>query len=106
MFGILANEVSSHHETRFVAVMREASKVQKVTLFGLHVVILADEFGVVQHVELFASGQLSATDCACEAVQVKHFITGLANHVLWRDALSTASTFGTIASENMQTMNY
>jgi len=61
-------------------------------------VVLADELGVVDDVQLFAGGQLFAADAADEAREMVDGPTSAPHQVLRRYALSAASTLGAEAS--------
>lgn len=66
------------------------------------VVLLADEFVVIQHIEFFARAQLLATHHAREAVEVKHLLPSLAHQVARRDTLRTTSTLGAVPPASKQ----
>lgn len=59
------------------------------------VVVLADEFVLVDDVELLARRQLLVTNHAGETVQVKDFAPRFAHQVRRRDALRAPGAFGT-----------
>ena len=49
--------------------------------FAGDVVLLADEFVVIQHIEFLPRTQLLATHHAREAVEMKHFVPSLSHQV-------------------------
>ena len=61
-----------------------------------HVVILADELVVVQHVQLLARGQLLAAHHAGEAVEVVHLVARPPHQVVGGDALAAAPALGAV----------
>lgn len=66
--------------------------------FAQHEIVLADEFVVVQHVQLFAGAQLLAADAARETVEMEHFVARLSHQIRRCDAVAAAAAFGAIAS--------
>lgn len=67
------------------------------------VVFFADEFVVVEDVQLLTRGQLFSTDHAGETVEVEHFVPGLPHQVAGRDALGAAVALGAIPPETHRT---
>lgn len=67
--------------------------------FAEQVVVLADEFVIVEDVELFTSAELLATNAAGETVEVEYFVTGLSDKVRGSDTLTATAAFCAVASE-------
>lgn len=62
------------------------------------VILFANEFRLVQDVELFTGGQLLVAYDAREAVEVKHFASGLPDEVSRGDDLRAASALCAVPS--------
>lgn len=67
---------------QFSWILYHLEQSEMFTLFGLNIVIFANKFTVVENIELFPCRQLSPAHGAGETCQMKHFITGFADHVL------------------------
>lgn len=65
--------------------------------FTQQIIILADEFIVVQHIELFASAELFAADATCKAIEVEYFVARLTYEIGGSDALTAATAFCAVA---------
>lgn len=68
--------------------------------FARQVVLLADEFVVVQDVELLAGAHLLPTHQAGEAIQVENLVPRLPHKVLRIYPLEATAAFGAVSPEN------
>lgn len=74
---------------------------EQVSVFAVvvvQVILFANEFRLVQDVELFTGGKLLVAYDAREAVEVKHFASGLPDEVSRGDDLRAASALCAITS--------
>lgn len=65
------------------------------------VIVLADKFVLVQHVQLLACGWLALADDAGEAGEVKDLAPCTPHQVLWRYTLATSSALSAKPSVNI-----
>lgn len=64
---------------------------------GVDVICFADEFVLVQHVELFPSGELLTAHHTREAFQVKHLVTCTTYQVVGRDPFRATAALGAVS---------
>lgn len=67
----------------------------------VHVVILADELVLVDHIEFLASRELLPTDHAGETVEMKHFVSGASHQIAWHYTCRTTSTLCSVSPEEI-----